>query len=166
MGEIVYLPYAEEVVKKSIKKVYKFIRESQYVCMRAATEGSLGILVKVMRKYKSHRILVESGEAYCKDDKREEFEGLIYHCYRFPTIAEVKEVLSIVRSNEALRKKIEDAKLVLDPDSPFWVQDTRRQFPWIERKTQYYDPQRDQAATPSSPDENYQRLSIVYFSDK
>ena len=50
VGEIVTLPRAAKVIKKSGVTAYARFISSRYVCIREATEKQHGILVKVLGK--------------------------------------------------------------------------------------------------------------------
>ena len=46
---------------------------SRYICIREATAGQRGILLKVLGKTTRENIIMRGGKPFCKDDK---YEGL------------------------------------------------------------------------------------------
>ncbi len=144
-----------------INKKYEYLMTSRYICIREATEGQRGILLKVLGKTAREDIIMQGGRPFCKDDK---FEGLYsdtYYSFRFPSVEELKEVLDILKSDEALLKVFEEAGMHINPVSTFWVSDTASRLFFL-KKPQYYDASLGQLVA-TSDNETHYRLTIAYF---
>ena len=163
VGELVTLGQSTTLLKKNGTKSYSNMVGSHYVCVRKATEGQHGILVKVLGETRRERLLLVSGKPFCKDERDELFVGKHYYSYPFPTADELKEVLDIVRSNTDIQQKLMDNGMSIHPEGTFWVNDTKALLFGLERSPQYYDPSTDRLATAKSLDERHQRLTIAYF---
>lgn len=161
LGEIATLPKKEKLLKKSGSTEYVQYITSRYICIREATYGQRGILVKVLGKSYTDQVGLVKGEPYCKDDHEELFDGHRYYSFPFPLAKDVKEVLDILKSNESLVKKFQEASMHINPNSTFWVCDTARSKFFL-KKLQILNGQDGQLHTASSDGLHY-RLSIVYF---
>lgn len=163
IGELVTLERDTTLLKKCGKKLYSYFQCSQYVCIREASKGQRGILVKGLGKVRRERVMLVSGKPFCKDEREELFVGKHYYSYPFPTVDELKEVLNIIRSDIDLQQQLIDNYMFFYPEGTFWVSDTKSLFLWLKQKPQYYDPSTGYLATAKSCDEHHQRLTIVYF---
>lgn len=163
VGELVTLERTTTLLKKFGKKLYSVFLCSQYLCIREATKGRRGILVKGLGKVRRERVMLVNGKPFCKDDRYELFKGKHYCSYPFPTVDELKEVLGIVRPDMDLQQQLIDNGMFFNPNGSFWVSDTKSQFLGLMRKPQYYDPLTDRLATAKSRDERHQRVTIAYF---
>ena len=162
LGEIVTLPRKEKLLKKSGSMVYERLIGSRYVCVREASEGQRGILVKVLGKIPSDYIMTVGGQPFSKDDHEDLFTGMRYFSYPFPAVKDVQEVLEILRSNHSLIQIFEGASMHINPKSKFWVNETESHL-IIKKKPLCYDARSEQVGTPSNDDAPY-RLTMVYFS--
>jgi hypothetical protein len=104
LGEIVNLPRQEKVLKSGSTSYVHYIA-SRYICIREATEGQRGILVKVMGKFFGGQVEIVNGKPFFKDDRMEAFDGYRFYSYPFPSAREVQEVLEILKRNQALVNK-------------------------------------------------------------
>jgi hypothetical protein len=78
-------------------------------------------------------------------------------------MAELKEVLGILRENRELLDVFEKASMHINPYSTFWVRETVSKLYFL-KNLQYYDSKKD-AVLPSTGDDreiNY-RITIAYF---
>lgn len=160
-GEIVYPPRTTKLLKSSSTKLYERLIDSRYICIREATEGQYGILLKVLGKVKANHIMFVNGQLFCKDDAVELFEGMSYLSYSFPTVAELKEVLDIIRNNPRLLNHFEAASMHLNPKSLFWVNETVNDLLFL-KKPQCYNASTESLSTASDDMAPY-RLTMVYF---
>jgi len=163
VGELVTLGQSTTFLKKNGTKSYSSIVCSHYVCVREATEGQQGVLVKGLGETRRERVLLVSGKPFCKDERDELFFGKHYYSYPFPTSDELKEVLDIIRSDTGIQQKLMDNGMSVNPNGTFWVNDMKSLFFGLKRSPQYYDPSTDRLATAKSLDERHQRLTIAYF---
>ena len=161
LGEIVTLPRTEKLLKKSGSTVYERIIGSRYVCVREASEGQRGILVKVLGKFPPEHIMTVGGQLFSKDDREELFAGMRYFSYPFPAVKDVEEVLEILRSNPSIVQIFEGASMHINLKSKFWVNETGRHL-LVMKKPQCYDTYSEQICTPSKDDAPY-RLTMAYF---
>jgi hypothetical protein len=161
LGEIVTLPRKEKLLKESGSTVYEWLIGSRYICVREATEGQRGILVKVLGKIPPEYIMTVGGYPFCKDDGEELFSGMRYFSYPFPVVNDVQEVIEILRGNASLIQVFEDASMHINPKSKFWVNETESRF-LVMKKPQCYDSYSEQIGIPSKDDAPY-RLTMVYF---
>lgn len=161
LGELVTLPRQEKLLKKSGTTSYLRYIGSRYICIREATDGHRGILMKVLGKTDGDRIIMVNGEPFSKDDREELFVGVRYLSYLFPRDNEVMEALDILRGNQDLQRKFEEASMHVNPDSTFWVSDTVRNV-LLHRKPQYLSG-RDGQLYPASDDGEHYRVTFVYF---
>ena len=161
LGEIATLSRKEKQLKKSGLTVYEQLIGSRYVCVREATEGQRGILVKVLGKFPPEHIMTVGGQPFSKDDREELFVGIRYFSYPFPAAKDVKEVIEILRSNPSLIQIFKDASMHINLNSKFWVHETESRL-LVKKKPQCYDAYSEQIVTPSKDDVPY-RLTMVYF---
>ena len=162
LGELVALPRTNTQIKEG-RTSYEQMVGSRYICIREASDGEQGILLKVIGKLPQYQIKVVAGEPFCKDDKLEGFDGDAYYSYRFPTTDEVKEVLGILRENKELLDVFEKASMHINPYSTFWVRETVSKLYFL-KTPQYFDSGKD-TVTPSTGDDNdvHYRITIAYF---
>ena len=71
LGELVNLPRQEKLLKTSGPKSYSHFICSRYICIREATEGQRGILMKVLGKAYDDHIIMVNGEPFSKDECEE-----------------------------------------------------------------------------------------------
>ena len=161
LGELVTLPREEKPLKKSGSKYYSRYIGSRYICIREATNGQRGILMKVLGKTDGDRIIMVNGEPFSKDDREELFVGKRYFSYPFPTASAVMEALDIISFDQDLQQKFEAASMHINPDSTFWVSDTTRNM-LLRKKPQFLDG-RDGHLYPASDDGEHYRVTFVYF---
>lgn len=161
LGELVTLPRHDKLLKKSGSTSYLRYIGSRYICIREATDGHRGILMKVLGKTDGDRIHMMNGEPFCKDDREELFIGVRYFSYSFPRATEVMEALDILRGNQDLQRKFEEASMHVNPDSTFWVSDTVRNM-LLRRKPQFLGG-RDGQLYPARDDGEHYRVTFVYF---
>ena len=162
LGELVALPRTNTQIKEG-RTSYEQMVGSRYICIREASDGEQGVLLKVIGKLPQYQIKVVAGEPFCKDDKLEGFDGDVYYSYRFPTTDEVKEVLGILRENKELLDVFEKASMHINPYSTFWVRETVSKLFFL-KTPQYFDSKND-VVLPSTGDDrelNY-RITIAYF---
>lgn len=160
-GELVILPRHEKLLKKSGSTSYSRYIGSRYICICEATGGQRGILMKVLGKTDGDRIIMVNGEPFSKDDREELFVGKRYFSYSFPRVTEVMEALDILRGNQDLQRKFEEASMHVNPDSTFWVSDTVRNM-LLRRKPQFLGG-RDGQLYPAHDDGEHYRVTFVYF---
>jgi len=161
LGEIVNLPRQEKGLKSGFTSYVHYIA-SRYICIREATEGrQRGILVKVLGKFFGGQVEIVNGKPFCKDEHMESFDGDRFYGYPFPSAREVQEVLEILKWNQDLVNKFEDASMHVNPDSTFWISDTTRNKLFL-KKLQVLSA-RDGQICPANDDGQYYRLSVVYF---
>lgn len=161
LGEIMTLPRKEKLLKKSGSTVYKWLIGSRYVCVREASEGQRGILVKVLGKFPSEHIMTVGGQPFSKDDREELFAGMRYFSYPFPAVRDVQEVLEILRINPSLVKMFEGASMHINLKSKFWVNEMESRL-FVMKKPLCYDSYSEQVGAPLKDDVAY-RLTMVYF---
>ena len=157
LGEVVLLPRQTS----KINKKYEYLMASRYICIREATAGQRGILLKVLGKTARKHIMIQGGKPFCKDDKFEGLYSSTYYSFRFPSVKELKEVLDILKKDETLLEIFEKAKMHINPNSTFWVRDTASRLFFL-KEPQYYDASLGQLVA-TSDDETHYRLTIAYF---
>ena len=160
-GEIVHVPRKSSEISSGMKSYEHFI-SSRYVCIREEDGDQSGILLKVLGKITSDSIMLKGGEPFCKDDKEEAFSSDIYYSYRFPSEVELKEVLHMIRNDQCLIDKLEEASMHINPNSTFWVRDTARSV-LLQKKLQYHDVPSGKLIAGSNDGEVHYRLTIAYF---
>ena len=161
LGELVNLPREEKLLKKSSSKSYSRYIGSRYICIREATEGQHGILMKVLGKTQDDRIIMVNGEPFSKDEREELFTGVHYFSYSFPRANEVMEALDIIRNNQDLLQKFEAASMHFNPNSTVWVSDTTRNM--LLRKKPQFLRGRDGQLYPAYDDGEHYRVTFAYF---
>lgn len=161
LGELVILPREEKLLKKWYSKSYSLYIGSRYICIREATNGQRGILMKVLGKTSGDHIMMVNGEPFGKDDREELFNGLRYFSYPFPTASHTMEALDILRANPDLQQKFKEASMHINPDSTFWVSDTTRSM-LIFKKPQFLGGRDGQLYLANDNSEHY-RVTFVYF---
>ena len=124
LGEFVFPPRTSKLLKSSGSKSYNSLIASRYICIREATERQNGILLRVEGKVKAKHMMLVCGQPFCKDDSVQLFEGWSYFSYSFPTVAELAEVLNIIRSNLSLLSQFKAASMDFNTQSLFWVKVT------------------------------------------
>jgi hypothetical protein len=97
LGEIATLPRKEKELKKSFMNLYVRYIGSRYICIREASDGQRGILLKVLGKSFPDQMKLVNGEPFGMDKREEIFNGTCYYSYPFPSVSELKEVLDILR---------------------------------------------------------------------
>ena len=160
LGEIATLPKMERPLKSGSIAYVQYIT-SRYICIREATNGQRGILLKVLGKAYSDQVRLVKGEPFCKDDSEELFDGHRYYSFPFPSAKDTQEVLDILKGDESLVKKFQEASMHINPNSTFWVSDTVRNK-FLRKNMQILDG-RDGQLRPASEDGLHYRISIVYF---
>ena len=161
LGEIANLPWTSTPFKKHGSTTYRHFYTSRFVCIREADEAHRGILLKVLGKVPSHKVMMIGGEPFCKDDGDEFGVGRSYSSFRFPSLDELVEALEILHEDKSLLQILEDASMHLDPDSTFWVRESSRSI-LLRKKPNYYDA-RQKRLCPASTDAPHYRLTMVYF---
>ena len=156
LGEVVLLPRQTS----KINKKYEYLMESRYICIREATEGQRGILLKVLGETARKNIMLQGGKPFCKDEKDVDINSNTYYSFRFPSANELKEVLEILEKDKALLEKFEEADMPINPNSTFWVRDTASRLYFL-KEPQYYDGYGK--LTAPSGNVTHNRLTIVYF---
>ena len=164
LGKIVFPPTTATLLKKRNKKEYKRFINLQYICVREATESQCGILVKVLGKTKADDITFVCGQPFCNDDVFMLFEGQVISSYSFPTVAELREVLNIIRSNPSLLSQFEAVSMQFDPNSIFWVNKTGFHLPFT-KKPRCYDASTNRLCK-APKDSEPCRLTMAYFNTK
>ena len=162
LGELVNLGWDYKVIKKNGGNIYAYYAASHYICIREATNGQRGILVKVLGKMPKDCIMLVNGEPFCKDEREELFMGKRYYSYPFPTVNALKEVLDIISSDEVLRGRFEAESMKFNPASSFWVREAAGTF-LKKKKPQYYNATSGQLCKDTDNTAHY-RLSIAYFN--
>lgn len=161
-GDVVTLPRGRRMLKAGDNATYEQFIESRYICIREASTGQRGILVKVLGRASGDYAKIVKDEPFWKDDKDMLFYGDIYYSYALPSAKEVKMVLDIVRGNESLLRQFEDERMHFNPDSTFWVNNIKHSMLFF-KKLQYLDAHDGKLYTANNADNHY-RISIVYFN--
>ena len=161
LGELATLPRMERQLKKRGVKSYDYFVASRFICVREATEGHRGILVKVLGRLPSKHVITISGQPFCKDDREDLIAGTRYYSYPFPDSKQIKEVLDILQSNPNLLQIFEEASMHINLQATFWVSDTSSHLLFL-KKPQCYDFTSNSLCTASGSDAPY-RISIAYF---
>ena len=161
LGELVSLSWNNKLIKKSGRSSYAYCAVSHYICVREATDGQCGILLKVLGKISKEHIMFVNGEPFCKDEREDLFKGKRYFSFPFPTVNALKEVLEIVGANEALKGRFEAESMKFNPASTFWVREAAGGL--LSKKPQYYDAVSGQLCKATDGTAHY-RLTIAYFN--
>jgi len=162
-GEIVSIQRKDKILKKNRTKAYNKFISSRYVCIREASKGKRGILVKVLGKTPATFLNIVEGVPFVKDDVEQLFYNTNYYSFPFPKAAEVEEVLSIIRNNQELLKQFDSVSMHINTEATFWVRETTRNFLFMKRP-QYFDAHSSLISKAKATD-MYYRLSIVYFNN-
>jgi len=160
-GTVVTLPRKERQHKKGGLNSYEYYIASRYVCIREAKDGQRGILLKVLGKVFADQVKIVGGKPFTIDDYEELFDGHRYGSYPFPTALQVSEAVSIFRQDTSLLQKLEEAKMHLNPNGKFWVDDTTRSA-FFTKVPQVYNASNGQLNSVSD-DTPYYRITMVYF---
>lgn len=163
IGEIADLRRQTVKVSKGQINSYEHLIDSKYICIREADSKNRGILLKILGKIPGDHIFIKGGEPFCKDDKDEAFRGDIYYSYRFPSVAQLKEVLSILQGNKQLLDRFEEAAMHVNPLSTFWVRDTASKLLFF-KKPQFYNAKTQQISIDENTGDIHYRLTIAYFT--
>ena len=164
IGQNVSLAWETKLVKKNRNNSYERMIGSNYICIREATDGRYGILLRVLDKARSSSIKLVRGQPFFLDECTGLFEGYSFSSYSSPSLAELKEVLAILRSNQSLLDRFEEAKMPISLQSLFWVNETARNILFM-KKPLCYDPSTDSLCIASDPVEPC-RLTMVYFNSQ
>lgn len=161
VGDLATLERKQKPLKKSGVNTYERYIGSRYICIREASEGRRGILMKVLGKPYGDQIKIVNGQPFCDDHRDELFESNRYASYSFPSANEVKEALEIIRGNQPLLQKFEKESMHVNPDSTFWVKEITHNALFM-KKLQYMDG-RDGQLSPATDDGCHYRVTFVYF---
>ena len=164
IGQNVSLAWETKLVKKNRNNSYERMIGSNYICIREATDGRYGILLRVLDKARASSIKLVRGQPFFLDECTGLFEGYSFSSYSSPSLAELKEVLAILRSNQSLLDRFEEAKMPISLQSLFWVNETARNILFM-KKPLCYDPSTDSLCIASDPVEPC-RLTMVYFNSQ
>jgi hypothetical protein len=164
IGQNVSLAWETKLVKKNRNNSYERMIGSNYICIREATDGHYGILLRVLDKARASSIKLVRGQPFFLDECTGLFEGYSFSSYSSPSLAELKEVLAILRSNQSLLDRFEEAKMPISLQSLFWVNETARNILFM-KKPLCYDPSTDSLCIASDPVEPC-RLTMVYFNSQ
>lgn len=164
IGQNVSLAWETKLVKKNRNNSYERMIGSNYICIREATDGRYGILLRVLDKARASSIKLVRGQPFFLDESTGLFEGYSFSSYSSPSLAELKEVLAILRSNQSLLDRFEEAKMPISLQSLFWVNETARNILFM-KKPLCYDPSTDSLCIASDPVEPC-RLTMVYFNSQ
>lgn len=164
IGEIINLPRAKRVLVSGSNLTHEHFIASRYICIREASTGQRGILVKVLGRASGDYAKIVKGVPFWRDDDDITFYGAIYYGYPLPSVKAVKEVLGIVKGNESLLRQFEEARMHINPDSTFWVKKIRRSKLFF-KKLQYLDGHDGQLYTANDNANKHYRISIVYFNN-
>lgn len=161
LGELVSPKWNYELIKKDGQKSYAYYAVSSYICVREATDGQCGILLKVLGKTSKKYIMFVNGKPFCKDEREDLFKGMRYYSYPFPTASALKEVLEIVGSDEVLKERLKAESMSFNPLSTFWIRETAGNL--LSKKPKYYDATSGQLCKATDDTPHY-RLTIAYFN--
>ena len=161
VGEVATIKRTVRPLKESGLNAYAHYIGSRYLCIREASDGQLGILLKVLGKMPADAVHIEGGEPFCRDEQDDLFNKSRYLSYRFPKLAELKEALDILRNNTSLTIAFDRASMHINPRSTFWVRETVKGL-FFQKKAQAYDAFHD--TLDSAGNSVHYRVSIVHFS--
>lgn len=162
LGEVATIKRTVRPMKEGSINAYGHYVGSRYICIREASEGQQGILLKVLGKVPGDYIKMVDGEPFCRDEQDDLFAKTRYLSYQFPTQAELKEALDIIRNDTSLVFAFDRAQMHINPRSTFWVRETANRFLFLKRP-KVYDAFHDVLDTGSSHGVHY-RVSIVHFN--
>jgi hypothetical protein len=160
-GDIVTLQCAEKTLKTKGNSIYKEFVASRYVCVREASKGERGILVKVLGKAPDSSLEIIEDRPFAKDGVEQLLDDIIYYSYPFAKAMEIEEVLSIICHNPELLNVFESISMHIDTEATFWVRETTRNMLFM-KQLQYFDASQSLICVAKENEVHY-RLSIVYY---
>lgn len=160
-GDIVTLQRAEKTLKTTDNSFFKEFVNSRYVCVREASKGERGILVKVLGKAPVSSLEIIEDRPFAKDGIDQMFDNVNYYSYPFAKAIEIEEVLSIIRHNQGLLNVFESISMHIDTEATFWVRETTRNMLFM-KQLQYFDASQSLICVAKENEAHY-RLSIVYY---
>lgn len=164
IGQKVSLSWKTKQLKKNKKNSYERMIRSNYICIREASDGHNGILLRVLDNAKASSVMLISGQPFFMDESARLFEGFIYSSYSTPSLAELKEILAILGSNSSLLVRFDEASMPINLKSLFWVNETARNT-FFQKKPLCYNPSTDSLCIASDPVAPC-RLTLVYFNSQ
>ena len=164
IGQKVSLSWKTKQLKKNKKNSYERMIGSNYICIREASDGHNGILLRVLDNAKASSVMLISGQPFFMDESARLFEGFIYSSYSTPSLAELKEILAILGSNSSLLVRFDEASMPINLKSLFWVNETARNT-FFQKKPLCYNPSTDSLCIASNPVAPC-RLTLVYFNSQ
>lgn len=163
LGEFVKVPHYTETIGKKDGKKYKHLWERRYICVREATEGQQGILIKVLDRATSVQLQLMGGEPFYRDGKVVNKDRRNYYGFQFPKLEELKVVLDLLKQNELVTMKLREKWSHFDLTGLFWIRELKSRFFGFQKKPQYYDNKTKQVAVGKGGNKRIQRISIIYF---
>ena len=160
-GDIVTLQCAEKTLKTKGNSIYKEFVASRYVCVREASKGERGILVKVLGKAPDSSLEIIEDRPFAKDGVEQLLDDIIYYSYPFAKAMEIEEVLSIICHTPELLNVFESISMHIDTEATFWVRETTRNMLFM-KQLQYFDASQSLTCVAKENEAHY-RLSIVYY---
>lgn len=160
-GDIVTLQCAEKTLITKGNSIYKEFVASRYVCIREASNGKRGILVKVIGKAPVISLEIVEDRPFAKDGVEQLLDDIIYYSYPFAKAMEIEEVLSIICHNPDLLNVFESISMHIDTEATFWVRETTRNMLFM-KQLQYFDASQSLTCAAKENEAHY-RLSIVYY---
>lgn len=164
IGQKVSLSWKTKQLKKNKKNSYERMIRSNYICIREASDGHNGILLRVLDNAKASSVMLISGQPFFMDESARLFEGFSYSSYSTPSLAELKEILAILGSNSSLLVRFDEASMPINLKSLFWVNETARNT-FFQKKPLCYNPSTDSLCIASDPVAPC-RLTLVYFNSQ
>ena len=164
IGQKVSLSWKTKQLKKNKKNSYERMIGSNYICIREASDGHNGILLRVLDNAKASSVMLISGQPFFMDESARLFEGFSYSSYSTPSLAELKEILAILGSNSSLLVRFDEASMPINLKSLFWVNETARNT-FFQKKPLCYNPSTDSLCIASDPVAPC-RLTLVYFNSQ
>lgn len=160
-GDIVTLQRIDKMLKKNSTTAYKELVSSRYVCVREASKGERGILVKVLGKAPDSSLEIIEDRPFAKDGVEQLLDDIIYYSYPFAKAMEIEEVLSIICHNPELLNVFESISMHIDTEATFWVRETTRNMLFM-KQLQFFDASQSLTCVAKENEAHY-RLSIVYY---
>ena len=160
-GDIVTLQCAEKTLKTKGNSIYKEFVASRYVCVREASKGERGILVKVLGKAPDSSLEIIEDRPFAKDGVEQLLDDIIYYSYPFAKAMEIEEVLSIICHTPELLNVFESISMHIDTEATFWVRETTRNMLFM-KQLQFFDASQSLTCVAKENEAHY-RLSIVYY---
>ena len=164
IGQKVSLSWKTKQLKKNKKNSYERMIGSNYICIREASDGHNGILLRVLDNAKASSVMLISGQPFFMDESARLLEGFSYSSYSTPSLAELKEILAILGSNSSLLVRFDEASMPINLKSLFWVNETARNT-FFQKKPLCYNPSTDSLCIASDPVAPC-RLTLVYFNSQ